>query len=100
MLACHYRAMWLLRDSLAEQQRLLGAFDTGILQLLPIDESAVPSLRTKLDQYQSLRPQFADLCLVHLAERERIQTIFTLDRRDFSVYRYHGRTPFRLLPEM
>jgi predicted nucleic acid-binding protein len=93
-------AMWLLRDSFEEQQRLLETFDTGLVQLLHIDESAVPSVRAMLDRYRSLHPQLADLCLVYLADREAIQTIFTLDRRDFRVYRYRGRSAFRLLPEM
>ena len=31
--------------------------------------------------------RLADAALVHLAERENIDTIFTLDRRDFSIYR-------------
>jgi predicted nucleic acid-binding protein len=37
--------------------------------------------------------------LVHLANRENIGTIFTLDRRDFSVYRTVRKKAFRLLPE-
>lgn len=52
-----------------------------------------------MDRFASLRPQFADAMLVYLAHRESIDTIFTLDRRDFSVYRTARKKPFRLLPE-
>jgi hypothetical protein len=50
-------------------------------------------------QYADLSPQLADLALVHLAQRDGLDTIFTLDRRDFAVYRRKGRSGFRLLPE-
>jgi hypothetical protein len=36
--------------------------------------------------------------LVVLAERLRTVSVFTLDRRDFAVYRV-GRKAFRLLPQ-
>jgi predicted nucleic acid-binding protein len=39
-----------------------------------------------------LRIQLADASLVHLANREGIENMFTLDRRDFSVLRLaHGK---------
>lgn len=41
---------------------------------------------------------FADASLVAVGEVEKISTIFTLDHKDFKVYRTrHGRR-FRLLP--
>jgi predicted nucleic acid-binding protein len=40
---------------------------------------------------------FTDATLVVLAERLRATAVFTLDRRDFSVYRV-GRRAFRLVP--
>ncbi len=49
-------------------------------------------------RYEDLDPQLADACLVYLAHRESIDTVFTLDRRDFSVYRASLRKPFHLVP--
>lgn len=92
-------AMWILRDSRTGQEKLLAGFNTGLLRLLPLDESSIPSITRLLIRYASLSPQLADICLVHLAERESIRTIFTLDRRDFRVYRYRGNSEFRLLPD-
>jgi hypothetical protein len=37
---------------------------------------------------------------MYLAERENIETIFTLDQRDFSVFRLPGRRRLRLLPSV
>jgi hypothetical protein len=36
--------------------------------------------------------------LVHLANREGIETMFTLDRRDFRVLRLAGGKKFRVIP--
>jgi hypothetical protein len=47
----------------------------------------------------SLRPRFADIMLVYMADRENIKTIFTLDRRDFSIYRAGRKGSFRIVPE-
>jgi uncharacterized protein len=47
-----------------------------------------------------MRPQLADASLVHLANRESIDTIFTLDRRNFSVYRSARNRRFRLIPDI
>jgi hypothetical protein len=41
---------------------------------------------------------FADAALVRAAEREGLRGIFTVDRRDFAVYRLHGRSPFTTIP--
>jgi len=38
--------------------------------------------------------------LVYLAGREKIGTIFTLDQRDFSIYRSGRRSTFQVVPEM
>ena len=89
---------WLLRThSLAVQQMLVWV-QSGIIQVLPIGGEASSSLAAFLRKYQKLRPQLADASLVYLAEREDIDTVFTLDRRDFSVYRFGRNRKFRIVP--
>ena len=51
-----------------------------------------------LRKYRSLHPQIADASLVYLAEREGLDAVFTLDRRDFLVYRLSGNRRLNLLP--
>ena len=92
-------AAWLLRREPAALQRLLGSFDGGLLRLLVMDEAALPWIATFLQRYRRLGPQLADAALVYLAEREDMDTVFTLDRRDFSVYRFGRNRSFHLLPE-
>jgi hypothetical protein len=38
-------------------------------------------------KYRDLPMDLADAALVRVAERERLRRIFTVDRRDFQIYR-------------
>jgi uncharacterized protein len=49
-------------------------------------------------KYADRPMDLADAALLRVAEREGIRKIFTVDRRDFSAYRLHGRTRPALLP--
>ena len=91
-------AAWLLRNDLPAVQRLLAGFDVGLLELLPLDEEAAPWLSSFVARYVNLGVQLADACLVYLAEREGIDTVFTLDRRDFTVYRFGKNKSFTFIP--
>jgi len=93
-------AACLLRDHPQSVHRLLTSIAQGFLEILPLPGNESEQISRLMDRYSSLRPQFADVVLVHLAHRENIDTIFTLDRRDFSVYRTARRRPFRLLPHL
>src|ERR1700733_8405906 len=92
-------AAWLLRHFPNAIQRLLRSAETGFLELLTQDGAEAKAIATLMKRYASMRPQLADAALVHLAGRERIETIFTLDRRDFAIYRGAGRRSFKLLPQ-
>jgi predicted nucleic acid-binding protein len=41
---------------------------------------------------------FANATLVHLARRESLSTILTVDHADFATYRIEGKRQFRVLP--
>ena len=41
---------------------------------------------------------FADATLVHLAKRESISAILTIDHADFATYRIAGKRSFNVLP--
>src|SRR5690606_36835210 len=92
-------AAWLLRSDPVAVSKLLQGGMQGLFLLEHIQLAELSDIDTLHRRYQSLSPQLADLTLVHVAHRLGIDTIFTLDRRDFSVFRTKGRTSFRLLPE-
>lgn len=92
-------AFWMLRDRPAAIHNLLRSFGAdGLLQLATLGEADLPGIARILQVYASLRPQLADAAVVHLAEREGLRTIFTLDRRDFTVYRLSRNRPLNLIP--
>jgi predicted nucleic acid-binding protein len=95
-------AVWLLRAyPRAVQQLLRSCFSEkprGFVELLPLAGSEAAAIAEVMKQYEDMRPQLADAALVYLAGREGIETIFTLDRRDFSVYRLANKRGFRIVP--
>ena len=93
-------AAWLLRADQRAVQQLLRSVSEGFPVLLPLRESEAGKIAEVMRKYESLQPQLADATLVYLAQRESIDTIFTLDRRDFSVYRGPKSRRFQILPEV
>jgi uncharacterized protein len=91
-------AAWLLRAYPSAVQKLLRSADSGFLELLPMARTEAKAVAEVMKRYADIQPQLADATLVYLADREGIDTIFTLDRRDFSVYRSAGKRPFRIVP--
>ncbi|MBI2973494.1 MAG: PIN domain-containing protein [Armatimonadetes bacterium] len=90
-------AMYLLSFSGQAQDALLEMVERGALRVLPIDESDIPRVRVLIQKYQDLPMDLADATLVRVAEREGIQEVFTLDRRNFTTYRV-GRRAFTIIP--
>jgi len=91
-------AMYLLADLPKAQEALWEMLERGALRLLTLDTGDVPRIRELMKKYSNRPMDLADAALLRVAEREGIRKIFTLDRRDFSVYRLHGRIRPSLLP--
>ena len=92
-------AAWLLRKSPRAVQRLLQSIDGRFLELLPLAGAEAGDIAALMKRYEDIHPQLADAALVYLAGREKIGTIFTLDRRDFNIYRSGRRSAIRIVPE-
>jgi len=76
----------------------MSSFKGRPFELLALDEADLSGIAAILGKYQGLGIQLADASLVHLANREGIETIFTLDRRDFSVLRLARGKKIRVIP--
>jgi hypothetical protein len=92
-------AMFLLAFSLEVQEALWELVERGGLQIAELTAADIPGIRRLMRKYRNRPMDLADAALVSLAERERLRTVFTLDHRDFRIYRpAHGRH-FTLIPE-
>jgi uncharacterized protein len=72
---------------------------SGALTLRATSDSDLPALQTLMEQYADRPMDFADATLVHLAARESLSLILTVDRDDFETYRLPGRKRFTILPQ-
>jgi len=91
-------AVWLLRNKPEAIPKVLGLLEKGLIECAELDPAAISAIADLSRKYADIGPQLADLTLVYVANRDNLPTVFTLDRRDFAIYRdQHGR-PFRLLP--
>jgi predicted nucleic acid-binding protein len=91
-------AMYLLSDLPLAQEALWEILDRGVVLLLPLDSNDFARIRELMRKYANRPMDLADATLLRVAEREGIRKIFTIDRRDFSVYRLNNRTRPTLIP--
>jgi predicted nucleic acid-binding protein len=91
-------AAHLLSDSPEAVQSLLAKIAAGDVVILPLTLDDAPAIAEILSKYRDQHADLADACLVHLAGREAMTTIFTVDRRHFSVYRTAAGNALMLLP--
>jgi predicted nucleic acid-binding protein len=91
-------AAWLLRAYPNAIERMLASLDGRVFLLADLSGDDAPAIASILSKYRNLGLQLADASLIHLAEREHIGTVFTLDRRDFSVVRLPRGKKLRLIP--
>jgi hypothetical protein len=90
--------MYLLGFSTEAQDELWSLLESGRLHLLGLDASDAPRMRTLMRKYRDLPMDLADASLVAVAERDGVNKVFTLDQRDFGVYRPARLGRFTIIP--
>jgi uncharacterized protein len=80
------RGLWILLSS-------------GSLRVAVIPHEELPEIHALMTKYGDRPMDFADATLVHLAARESISLILTIDHDDFETYRIGGRKKFTILPD-
>ena len=91
-------AMYLLSFSHRAQESLLRMIQRRAVRILPIETTDLDCIAALMSKYRDLPMDFADATLVQVAHREKIQRIFTLDNKDFSVYRLPNGNTLEILP--
>jgi hypothetical protein len=90
--------MYMLRSYWQAQNALWEMIDTAAVEILVLGKNDVARMRELMRKYRDLPMDLADAALVRVAERERLRRIFTLDRRDFQIYRPSRIGRFAVLP--
>ena len=89
---------YLLNFSWQVQDDLWTFLERGGAEIYALERENRMRCRELMKQYQDLAMDLADASLVALGEDTGISKIFTLDQKDFSIYRLKNRKRFRLLP--
>jgi predicted nucleic acid-binding protein len=91
-------ALYLLNFAWQAQAALLDMIDLGAVEILPLVKHDVSRIKALMWKYRDLRMDLADAALVCVAEREKLRRVFTLDRRDFEIYRPARLGRFSIFP--
>jgi|SRR5450432_182804 predicted nucleic acid-binding protein len=73
-------------------------FNSASITLASLTDADLPDIRTLMSQYDDHPMDFADATLVHVANRESISLILTIDHNDFETYRLAGNKKFTVRP--
>lgn len=90
-------ATHLLRRNGGDPRDILAYVLDGYVQLLPLEQEDLFSIDNLLARYADQRFDLADATLMHLAERDGISEVFTIDSKDFSVFRTADKQALTIL---
>jgi len=68
----------------------------GAVEINNIERNDFERIKELTEKYKDLPMDFADSCLVLLAEKLDLNSVATIDR-DFSVYRINGKRKFQII---
>jgi predicted nucleic acid-binding protein len=91
-------AFYLLGFSWKAQDNLWQFVLRGGVKVLHLNGPLFERCRTLMEKYKDLPMDLADATLVAVAEQKRIDSVFTLDHRDFNLYRPGHLKHFTILP--
>ena len=88
----------MLRKVFGGQSALLESLNSGAVRISPLDRDDVPRIRELMAKYHDLPMDLADASIVRVAEREQIRRVFTIDQKDFRIYRPAHIRHFTIFP--
>jgi predicted nucleic acid-binding protein len=91
-------AFYLIGFSWRAQDNLWEFIVRGGVEVLSMDDKQQARCRQLMKKYSDLPMDLADGTLVTLAESKKVKKIFTLDHRDFQIYKPARIKSFTLLP--
>lgn len=97
-------AQFRLKQNREAVKKLFEMIEGGLVEVVDLPEDAVTWLKDFLDRYYVSNPQsrrqveLADASVCYLAESMGIDTVFTIDREDFTIYRINKNQPLHIVP--
>jgi predicted nucleic acid-binding protein len=89
-------ALHLLRSLPRARQNILASIDLGVLEVRFRLSESVGHVQTLMEKYRDTPADFADACLIQMADELDTGDILTLDS-DFVHYRWRKTRHFRML---
>lgn len=96
-LAIVTETLYLLDFSLSNQRKFLQFLSSGIIEIEEIAFEDFPMIGDLMGKYHDCPMDFGDATLVLLADCLRTRRVFTLDERDFRVYRAARSRHFEII---
>jgi predicted nucleic acid-binding protein len=91
-------AYYVIESHNGPADRVLHWLTAGHLRLIDLRETEIRRMRQIIRKYSDLPMDLADAALVAACERMKIRRVFTVDKRDFMVYRPAHVSSFDILP--
>ena len=88
----------LLGDSPRDHAAAFRLLRSGGLHIVTVSDSDLAAIEALMARYRDRPMDFADATLVHVAEREKVSAILTVDHDDFETYRIGVRKRFAISP--
>ncbi len=89
---------YMLRKRPMQRDDFLQTVRQGNLTILSLRAHDLEPVQEILAKYHDHSIDLADACLLHLADREEISTILTINHRHFAMFRKANGEALRLLP--
>ena len=90
-------AAYILSHRNASMEPLLHMVENRFLRLARLGPNEAARMRLLIRKYSDLPMDLADAALVAACERENVSKIFTIDYRDFSLYRPRHTSHFEFV---
>ncbi len=90
-------ALYLI-DNVATQTNLLNWIGLAKITIINLNSDDLVEIGKLMAQYANVPMDFADGCLLHIANMQKIEKIATIDS-DFYIYKIQGKYPFKLVLE-
>ena len=91
---------YMLRKRPQQREDFFESITKGYLAIIHLSARDLDPVKDIFTKYHDHAIDLADACLLHLADREEINTVFTLDRRHFEMFRKANGDALQLLPDL